>query len=433
MVADVSPPAPRIRLRVGISGHRVPPKLPTESEAPLRAVVDRILATIADTARSPDNDFARIRPAASECEFVVISSLAEGSDRLVADAGLAAGYTLEAVLPFARAEYARDFATSKSRATFERLLKTASAVFELDGVVDERSRAYEAAGFVMLANIDLLIAIWDGEDAARVGGTAQIVSRAITDGVPVVRLDPLNPGAMQLSWPQPGDLPPAHAYSHHRHTFRATHEETLKLVIQHILALPDDAAVLLPQYLAEREQRWNFWPGYPLLLGLFCVRPLRRADFHLPALADTQKQWEGFFASLPKDRSQYPALEKILLPAFSAADHLSVFYSLAYRGTYIYGYFLAAITVALALSGIFIQNILVQIYEVFFIFFGLSLWWAGNGCNRIGAGYNTGDWRNACVTCASWRLWAPKDRSAGPASTLMARTGSLGMPGRCAA
>ena len=378
MVADVSPPAPRIRLRVGISGHRAPPKLPAQSEAPLRAILGSILATIADAARSPDNDFARIRPAASDWEFVVISSLAEGSDRLVVEAGLAAGYTLEAVLPFARAEYARDFATPESRAAFERLLKTASAVFELDGATDERSRAYEAAGFVMLANIDLLIAIWDGEDAAGVGGTAQIVNRAIADGIPVVRLDPLNSGAMQLSWPQPGDLPPAHAYSHHRHTFRATHEATLKLVIQHILALPDDAAVSLPLYLAERERRWNFWPWYPLLLALFCVRPLRRADFRLPpALADTQKQWERFFANLPKDRSQYPALEKILLPAFSAADHLSVFYSLAYRGTYVYGYFLAAITVALALSGIFIQNILVQMYELLFIYVIFGLWILG--------------------------------------------------------
>jgi hypothetical protein len=299
-------------------------------------------------------------------------------DRLVAEAGLEAGYTLEAVLPFARAEYARDFTSLESRATFERLLKTASAVFELDGAADERSRAYEAAGFVMLANVDLLIAICDGEDAASEGGIGQIVTRAIADGIPIIRLDPLNAGAMQLSWPQPGDLPPAHAYSHHRHTFRAADEQTLKLVIQDILALPDDAAGLLPQYLAERERRWNILPWYPLLLGLFGVRTPRRADVHLPpALADTQKQWEGFFTSLPNDRSQYPALEKILLPAYSAADHLSVFYSLSYRGTYVSGYFLAAITVALALSGIFIHDIGVQIEEVVFIYMIFLLWVAG--------------------------------------------------------
>ena len=114
MGANLSPPPPRTRLRVGVSGHRAPPKLPAESEAPLRAVLDRVLATIAETARNSDNDLAGARPANGRSEFVVVSSLAEGSDRIVAEAGLAAGYKLEAVLPFARAEYADDFTTPES-------------------------------------------------------------------------------------------------------------------------------------------------------------------------------------------------------------------------------------------------------------------------------------------------------------------------------
>ena len=109
MGASLSPPPPRIRLRVGVTGHRVPPKLPIQSEAPLRARLDRILATVIESARQSDSDFPGGASANSGSEFVIVSSLAEGSDRLVAEAGLAGGYTLEAVLPFARAEYARDF------------------------------------------------------------------------------------------------------------------------------------------------------------------------------------------------------------------------------------------------------------------------------------------------------------------------------------
>jgi hypothetical protein len=109
--ASLSPPPPRIRLRVGVTGHREPPKLPIESEAPLRAILDRILTAIIETARTPDHDFPFGAAASAGSEFVVVSSLAEGSDRLVAEAGLARGYTLEVVLPFARAEYARDFRT----------------------------------------------------------------------------------------------------------------------------------------------------------------------------------------------------------------------------------------------------------------------------------------------------------------------------------
>jgi hypothetical protein len=381
MGVEFSPPPPRIRLRIGISGHRVPPKLPAQSEAPLRAVLDRILATIVETAR--DSDFAGAQLANAKNEFVVVSSLAEGSDRIVAEAGLAAGYTLEAVLPFARAEYARDFATPQSRAAFERLLATASAVFELDGAAKERDRAYEAAGFVMLANIDFLIAIWDGEEAAGIGGTAQIVSRAIADGIPVVRLDPQNPSAMQISWSQPGDLLPAHAYMQRSHTFQPADEATVGLAIQDIIALPDEAVTSLPQYLAEKERRWNFCLWYPLLLCVFAVRWPRLTDFRLPpALADTQAQWQKYFDILPKDRTQRPAIETILLPAFSAADHLGVFYSLVYRSTYVFNFAFAALAVALALAGIFTKEPSEKIYlvgaELAIIFALLITWYLGS-------------------------------------------------------
>ena len=181
-------------LRIGVSGHRVPPKLPEESEAPLRAHIDRILAAIAATARKANTASA----------LVIVSSLAEGSDRIVAAAGLAAGFALQAVLPFEKAEYERDFETQMSRREFEELLARACDVFELDGDADERPRAYEAAGLFMLANIDVLVAIWDGEVAAGIGGTAQIVERAIAEGIAVVWIEPNHPNAMQISRPGAG-------------------------------------------------------------------------------------------------------------------------------------------------------------------------------------------------------------------------------------
>ncbi len=367
----------------------MPPKLPHESEKPLRAVLDRILAAIIETARSAESDFGAAQSANAKSEksksenakseFVIVSALAEGSDRIVAEAGLAAGCTLEAVLPFARAEYARDFVTPQSRAAFEQLLGTAKAVFELDGAADERGRAYEAAGFVMLANTDLLIAIWDGEDAAGAGGTAQVVSRAIADGIPVIRLDPRNPGAMEISWSQPGDLLPAHAYMQQRHTFRPADEATVGLVVQDILSMPDQTKDSLPIYLAEKERRWNFCLWYPLLLFVFGVRGLRLGELRLPApLADTQAQWQKYFEILPKDRALRPAIETILLPAFSAADHLGIFYSLVYRGTYVFSFSFAAIAVMLALFGVLIHEADVKVYLViveFFIICSILITW----------------------------------------------------------
>jgi len=214
-------------LRIGVSGHRVPPKLPEESEAPLRALVDRTLAAIAATARNAN----------TASTLIIVSSLAEGSDRIVAAAGLAAGFALQAVLPFEKAEYERDFETPMSRSEFEELLGRACDVFELDGAADERPRAYEAAGLFMLANIDVLVAIWDGGVAAGIGGTAQIVERAIADGIAVVWIEPSHPNAMQISWPGSGAAP-AGATAGLKNTFHPADVPTIARAVEDILTSP---------------------------------------------------------------------------------------------------------------------------------------------------------------------------------------------------
>ncbi|MGH7247300.1 MAG: hypothetical protein ACREH9_04270, partial [Pseudomonadota bacterium] len=290
-------------------------------------------------------------------KFVIVSSVAEGSDRIVAVAGLAAGFALEAVLPFARAEYARDFQTPESQKQYEELLGRAAAVFELDGGADDRARAYEAAGFVMLANIDLLVAIWDGKEAAGVGGTAQIVSRAIADGIPVVWIEPANPNAMKLAWPAAGEIPPANARP--EEAFRSADPAVLAKAVAEIIAPPkqQEAHNSLTRYLREKERRWNFCPWYPLLLWLYRVRKLNFSDFRLPAaLANAQNEWKKYLTILPGERAQRPAIEKILLPAYAAADRSAIYYSHLYRSGYVFNFLFASLAVALALGGIFAHN-----------------------------------------------------------------------------
>lgn len=380
------PIPPHVRIRVGVTGHRGPPKLPVDSQAPIRAALDRVLALVSEEGRKAENAYkacaperhdqhaepghaasAQIRRAGAAGDFVVISSLAEGADRLLAEAGLAAGFTLEAVLPFGRADYSRDFETSESRAAYEGLLQHASAVFELDGQRTDSPGAYEAAGFVMLANTDLLIVIWDGNPAAGIGGTAEIISRAVADGLPIVWIEPANPNAMRLSWCSAGKVPNADAYARPQETFRPIDEAGLTLAISESLALPTypQAQKSLKQYLRTRERRWNFCPWYSLLSWLFAGRPLRRSDFHLPAaVPDTQQQWRDYLNILPQDRAQRPAIENILLPACGVADHLATHYSLVYRSTYTINFLSAALAVTVALFGIFIHNPHIKSYFV---------------------------------------------------------------------
>jgi hypothetical protein len=171
-------------MQIGVTGHRQPPKLPNDALVPVRGSVAAIIAaldTLCPTRRR------------------AVSSLAEGADCIVAEAALAAGWQLSAILPFAQAEYERDFATPGSLAVFRQLLKKTDAVVQLPGLTSDHPRAYEAAGLAMLENLDLLIAIWDGKPAAGTGGSADIVAAALERHIPVAWINPVSPGDIRLS------------------------------------------------------------------------------------------------------------------------------------------------------------------------------------------------------------------------------------------
>jgi hypothetical protein len=122
------------------------------------------------------------------CTMQLLSSLAEGSDRLVAESALRLGYELVCPLPLAAADFAQDFATVESRAEFSSLLERAARVFVVaDQSSEDTSRvaAYERAGRFVTDSSQLLIAIWDGEEARGRGGTGQVVDEAVVQGLPV--------------------------------------------------------------------------------------------------------------------------------------------------------------------------------------------------------------------------------------------------------
>jgi hypothetical protein len=173
-------------VRVGVSGHRV---LPAGREAEVVTAVDAVLDDVGDPG-------------------TVVSSIAEGADRLVAWRALRRpGWVLVVVLPMAPDEYAADFATVESRDDFTRLLDAAT---EIDQVAHQTDRvaAYLAAGLRVLERSDGLIAVWDGEPARGRGGTAEIVARARARGLPLAWVHSEGDGSAGMSvtkerWPWP--------------------------------------------------------------------------------------------------------------------------------------------------------------------------------------------------------------------------------------
>lgn len=115
-------------------------------------------------------------------DLVGVSCLARGADSLFAEAVLAAGGRLVAVLP--TAGYRQHTLQPGDVPLFDRLLAAAYEVIVLP--YDAASpRAYEAANAQLLDRADRLVAVWDGRPPAGRGGTADVVRQARVRGLPV--------------------------------------------------------------------------------------------------------------------------------------------------------------------------------------------------------------------------------------------------------
>jgi hypothetical protein len=159
--------------------------------------------------------------------LILLSGLAEGADRLAAHAALRCGAKLVAPLPMARAQYEKDFTTAESRAEFHALLAKADEVIELGGLAeggpaaslaDQQNRQYALLGGYIARHSQILIALWDGVENTKIGGTRHVVQFKLEGvpepyGPPQSPLDPVENGPVyhivtpRQSRPQPEGEP----------------------------------------------------------------------------------------------------------------------------------------------------------------------------------------------------------------------------------
>jgi hypothetical protein len=117
--------------------------------------------------------------------LTLLSSLAEGSDRLVATKFRSLeGSRVVAVLPLSVDQYLTDFENAASRKDFTDHLNAADEVIQMPDLQD-RDTAYQAAGFYVVDHCDALICIWDGKESQGKGGTGSMVERARSRGIPI--------------------------------------------------------------------------------------------------------------------------------------------------------------------------------------------------------------------------------------------------------
>lgn len=170
-------------LIVGISGHR------DLREQDMEILSDRVVQIFRD-----------LRERYPHTPLLIMSSLAEGADRIVAHAALDEGHELICPLPMARELYELDFSSEASRAEFHELLDRANYWFELPifGSYEPheimqhglaRDHQYAQCGAYLALRSQILIALWNGEHNKLIGGTSQVVRFKLQGvGAPYARM-----------------------------------------------------------------------------------------------------------------------------------------------------------------------------------------------------------------------------------------------------
>ncbi len=164
-----------MKLTIGVTGHR---DLLAEEVPALRDIVRDF--------------FLRLRNDFPDLDLQLISPLAEGSDRLVADVAQGLDIGLIVPLPMAQAEYEKDFSSAEAVEVFRNTLKTAKLIC-LSGGSDssgvpgssaEREYRYARMGVFISNHSQILLALWDGKKQGATGGTSGVVNYHLTAVMP---------------------------------------------------------------------------------------------------------------------------------------------------------------------------------------------------------------------------------------------------------
>jgi hypothetical protein len=297
---------PRAVLAVGVTGHR---KLRADANtSTIATTLDALFANLSralrEAAQHESPFFSRAAPV-----LRTVCMAAEGADLLGAQAARAAGSAIVCVLPFPFDEYARDFSSPTTANAARSLFEGADACLILPGERAEQARSYERANEVILANIDLLVAVWDGKRAGGRAGTGDVVQSAISRRIPVIVIAPdraeeatllIAPDDEELANPIALDL--------------ARKPLDVPRLVSRVLLPPrgQSARQGLIDLLEEKNDYRSLRFEYPLLLKLFGVGGIAKtpATASLPRHLAPQSQLLGDLGRIDSLANHYGRLHR---------------------------------------------------------------------------------------------------------------------------
>jgi hypothetical protein len=206
------------RIKIGVTGHRK--NLPdiTLLKNKIREVLgigewnnNKTVTSNSLFSLFGDNSIKELKKAKSTTvAFSIMTALAEGADRIVAESVLETEDSkIEVVLPLTIEDYLTDFKTDESKTNFKRLLqldqfaislrsRKIEEEFSTTEIEEARKEAYFNAGKYIVDNCDVLIAIWNGEKAEGKGGTADVVAYAIHKHRPIIIINSNHPDEITI-------------------------------------------------------------------------------------------------------------------------------------------------------------------------------------------------------------------------------------------
>ncbi|MFC3099824.1 hypothetical protein [Altererythrobacter lauratis] len=217
-------PGENAAFTVAITGHRtIAHSHYATLESRISALLDKVRARMCASRAETGEPLATLR---------LISALAPGADQIAARAALLAdGWQLHAFLPFDLDDYSRiahaalhqrmaELAPGTEPLADAEIVAAIHAIAELTDKAamvllpedwlppaqadDTEATRYAALGEALVAQADLLLALWDGQAPRGPGGTGDVVAMAFAHSVPVIRIDPQPPHT--VSGLAPGDM-----------------------------------------------------------------------------------------------------------------------------------------------------------------------------------------------------------------------------------
>jgi hypothetical protein len=364
-----SPPRAPLTFRTGIVGHR-PDRL---GNADIEALKN-ILKSILNVVKGEVLPFAKSHADFYDSSTPVlraISPLAEGTDRLFAEQALDLGFEICCVMPFAQAEFEKDFLLGRalepdSLTHFHELLARAKKEsrltrFELDGNRENTGRAYGAGGRVVLNQSDILIVVWDGKLKGKIGGTEETFSEARNQGTPVVWVDACAPHEWQILGSD--SVLPEISEKKRLPPDGSGNIENLKRLVTNMLELPIiEAPTDIKQHNIEKETTATIKKN---LMDFFTEHQPKKSYYQLwkafrdifgdskrPDVSSIVTPFEAAVINdWPENRSTpFNNIVERLRPFYAWPDKLAVIYSDRYRSAFLLAFLLAAISVGLALT-----------------------------------------------------------------------------------